>query len=91
MFHACSKVVVCATPNHNIIRDTYEDTVYIDAGCNLVEGKLLGNVSRGCYSDKARITPVPNGVGRLTVLALFSNLLDAKIKSIAKVEESVSR
>ena len=91
MFHACSKVVVCATPNHNIIRDTYEDTVYIDAGCNLVDGKLLGNVSRGCYSDKARITPVPNGVGRLTVLALFSNLLEAKIKSIAKIEESVSR
>lgn len=89
MFHAQSKVVVCATPKHNIIRDTYEDTVYIDAGCNLVDGKLLGNVSRGCYSDKARITPVPNGVGRLTVLSLFSNLLDAKKKTIAKVEVSV--
>lgn len=86
MFHAQAKVVVCATPHHNIIKNTYKDTVYIDAGCNLVDGKLLGNVSRDCYKKDALITPVPNGVGRLTVMALFSNLLQAKKDSLKKVD-----
>lgn len=82
LFHATAKVVICSTPKHNIIRDTYPDTIYIDCGTNVVNGKLLGNVSRECYKEKAMITPVPNGVGRLTVLALFSNLAEACNKKI---------
>lgn len=75
-FLATSEVVVCATPEENIIKSTDRRKVYIDCGCNLVDGKLLGNVSRDCYSEEMMITPVPNGVGRLTVLCLFENLLD---------------
>ena len=70
-------VVVCATPKHNLFTSVEEGKVYVDCGCNLVEGKLLGNVSRDCYSDEALVTPVPGGVGRLTVLALFHTLLKA--------------
>lgn len=71
--------VICATPVHNLITPdniNYMGT-YIDCGCNLVEGKLLGNVSRQCYTDQAKITPVPNGVGKLTVLSLLENVIDA--------------
>lgn len=70
-------VVVCATPKHNLFTSVEEGKVYVDCGCNLVEGKLLGNVSRECYSPEALVTPVPGGVGRLTVLALFHTLLKA--------------
>lgn len=75
-FLASAEVVVCATPEENLIKSTDRRKVYIDCGCALVDGKLLGNVSRDCYSDDAMITPVPGGVGRLTVLSLFDNLLD---------------
>lgn len=75
-FLATSEIVVCATPEENIIKSTDHRKVYIDCGCNLVDGKLLGNVSRDCYSEEMLITPVPGGVGRLTVLSLFENLLD---------------
>lgn len=72
-----SDVIVCATPKANLINWTHSNKVYIDCGCSLVDGKLLGNVSRDCYGDDELITPVPGGVGRLTVLALFQNLLGA--------------
>ena len=74
--HTC---VICATPVHNIVTPdniNYAGT-YIDCGCNLVNGKLLGNVSRACYNETAKITPVPNGVGKLTVLSLLENVVDA--------------
>ena len=76
-FQASADVIVCATPKHNLIRYPDWRKIYVDCGCNLVNGKLLGNVCREAYCDEAQITPVPNGVGRLTVLALYKNLLDA--------------
>ena len=81
-FEASSDVVVCATPQPNLIKWTSKSKVYIDCGCSLINGKLIGNVSRDCYDDDALITPVPNGVGRLTVLSLFENLLEAFVKKI---------
>lgn len=76
-FAASADVIVCATPTNDLIKYPDLRKVYIDCGCNLVDGKLRGNVSREAYSEEALITPVPNGVGRLTVLALFQNLLAA--------------
>ena len=81
-FKASSDVIVCATPQPNLIKWASKSKVYIDCGCSLIDGKLIGNVSRDCYSDEALITPVPNGVGRLTVLSLFENLLGAFYKKI---------
>lgn len=75
-FKASAEVIVCATDEHDIIKYASPSKIYIDCGCALVDGKLLGNVSRDCYSEEMMITPVPGGVGRLTVLALFENLLD---------------
>ena len=78
--------VICATPVHNIVTKdniNYEAT-YIDCGCNLVDGKLLGNVSRECYNQQAMITPVPNGVGKLTVLSLLENVVDSFVQKQGK-------
>lgn len=73
-FQASADVIVCATPKHNLIKYPNLYKVYIDCGCNLVDGKLLGNVSREAYCEEGLITPVPNGVGKLTVLSLYKNV-----------------
>lgn len=74
---ALANIVICAAPEHSIVTELRPNTIYIDCGTSVVDGKLLGNVSRDCYSDEALVTPVPNGVGRLTVLALFKQLMEA--------------
>lgn len=83
-FKASADVIVCATPTHNLVRFPDLRKVWIDCGCNLINGKLLGNVSREAYTENAPITPVPNGVGRLTVLALFENVIDAYLDGILR-------
>ncbi|MBU6427080.1 bifunctional 5,10-methylenetetrahydrofolate dehydrogenase/5,10-methenyltetrahydrofolate cyclohydrolase [Patescibacteria group bacterium] len=52
--------------------------VIIDVGISkTADGKLVGDVDFDAVKDViAAITPVPGGVGPMTVLALFENLLD---------------
>lgn len=51
--------------------------VIVDIGTTVVSGKLYGDVSFDEVKDIAKyITPVPGGVGPLTVVGVFENLLD---------------
>ena len=53
-----------------------EGAVVIDVGINRVNGKLEGDVDFENVQKKAsHITPVPGGVGALTVAMLLSNIL----------------
>ncbi len=53
--------------------------VVVDIGMNRVEGKLCGDVDFTAVSDVASaITPVPGGVGPLTVASLIRNCIRAK-------------
>ena len=53
-----------------------EGAVVIDVGINRVNGKLEGDVDFESVQKKAsNITPVPGGVGALTVAMLLSNIL----------------
>lgn len=53
-----------------------ENAVVIDAGTSFVEGKMKGDVDFEKVSKKARlITPVPGGVGPVTVACLLENLV----------------
>ena len=55
-----------------------EGTVIIDVGMNRVEGKLCGDVDFEVVKEKASaITPVPRGVGPVTVAMLMKNTLIA--------------
>ena len=55
-----------------------EGTVIIDVGMNRVEGKLCGDVDFEDVKEKASaITPVPGGVGPMTVAMLMKNTLIA--------------
>jgi bifunctional protein folD len=53
-----------------------EGAVVIDVGINRVNGKLEGDVDFDNVQKKTSyITPVPGGVGALTVAMLLSNIL----------------
>ena len=54
-----------------------ENVVVIDIGTTILDGKLLGDSDFKNLVDYVHaITPVPGGVGPLTVLSLYMNLID---------------
>jgi methylenetetrahydrofolate dehydrogenase (NADP+) / methenyltetrahydrofolate cyclohydrolase len=53
-----------------------EGAVIIDAGTSEVSGSLRGDADPACAEKAALFTPVPGGVGPLTVAMLFSNLVE---------------
>ena len=53
----------------------------IDVGINRVDGKIVGDVDYDAVSEVAEyITPVPGGVGQMTIAMLLANTLDAAAK-----------
>ena len=51
--------------------------VVVDIGINKVEGKLVGDVDFNGVSEIASyITPVPKGVGPMTIATLMINIVD---------------
>lgn len=56
-----------------------EGAIVIDVGMNRVDGKLYGDVNFEQVSKKASfITPVPGGVGPMTITMLLKNTLKAR-------------
>ncbi len=49
--------------------------VVIDAGTSKIDGVLTGDVDTESVKEKALVTPVPGGVGPLTVVGLLNNLV----------------
>lgn len=51
-----------------------DNAVVIDIGTNMTpEGKLVGDVAPAVYDKVYAVTPVPGGVGTLTVVEMFDN------------------
>jgi methylenetetrahydrofolate dehydrogenase (NADP+)/methenyltetrahydrofolate cyclohydrolase len=63
-----------------------EDAVVIDIGTNRdYEGHLVGDVDFDDVKDKCSyITPVPGGVGPMTIASLFSNLVKIYKKNVTR-------
>ena len=58
--------------------------VVIDVGINRVDGKVVGDVDFDAVKEVAGwITPVPGGVGRMTIAMLLENTLEAAEKAAA--------
>lgn len=73
-------ILVCAVGKPGLITaDMVKDgAVVVDIGTTHVDGKLVGDVDFDAVSNKASaITPVPGGVGPLTVACLLKNVIDA--------------
>lgn len=52
-----------------------KDAILIDAGIKLINGKLRGDIDRESVIEKASfLTPVPGGIGPLTVALLLNNV-----------------
>ena len=61
-----------------------EGVVVVDAGTNSVGGKLVGDVDFDTVAAKASaITPVPGGVGPMTVAMLIASTVRAAERSLA--------
>jgi methylenetetrahydrofolate dehydrogenase (NADP+)/methenyltetrahydrofolate cyclohydrolase len=59
--------------------------VVIDVGTSRVDGRLVGDVDYGPVSEIAgAITPVPGGVGPMTIAMLLRNTLDAAKAQLAR-------
>lgn len=71
-------ILISAVGSPHFIKDDMvkEGAVVIDVGINKVNDKIVGDVDFENVKKKASyITPVPGGVGALTVAMLFSNIL----------------
>ena len=73
-------ILVAAVGKANFVTaDMVKDgAVVIDVGMNRLDGKLCGDVKFDEVSEKASyITPVPGGVGPMTIGMLMKNTLKA--------------
>lgn len=73
-------ILVAAIGVPEMIDEEYvkDGAVVIDVGINRVDGKLKGDVAFDRVRDLASvITPVPKGVGPMTVCMLLANTLEA--------------
>ncbi len=81
-------VVVAAAGKAGMIRGSWikPGAVVIDVGINrLPDGKLAGDVAFDEAREVAgRITPVPGGVGPMTIAMLLHNTLDAAVRAAAR-------
>lgn len=76
-------IIVSAAGRANLITADMvkEGTVVIDAGVNMVDGKLKGDVDFDAVAEKAsHITPVPGGVGAMTTTMLIENVLEGSME-----------
>ncbi len=79
-FVQSADIVVACAGKPGLIRGEWirEGAVVIDVGTTEVNGKIVGDVQFEEAKKRAKfITPVPGGVGPLTVLMLMKNLLRA--------------
>ena len=54
-----------------------EDSIVIDVGINKTGDKIVGDVDFDTVKEKTKaITPVPGGVGPMTIACLLKNTLD---------------
>lgn len=73
-------LVVVAVGKPNLVKGEWikNGAIVIDVGINRVDGKVVGDVEFDVASQKAAyITPVPGGVGPMTVAMLMKNTLTA--------------
>lgn len=73
-----AEILIVATGNKHLITEDMvkEDSIIVDVGINKVDGKLYGDVDFDNIKDKVSyISPVPGGVGPMTIASLAKNIL----------------
>ncbi len=78
-------VLVAAVGRPNMITADYvkDGAVVVDVGINRTDAGLVGDVDFASVQPKARlITPVPGGVGPMTIAMLLVNTIDAAERAV---------
>ena len=76
-------IVAVGRPNFITKERIKEGVVIVDVGMNRVEGKLCGDVDFDGVIDKcSKITPVPGGIGPMTVSFLLQNTFNTYKKQM---------
>jgi methylenetetrahydrofolate dehydrogenase (NADP+) / methenyltetrahydrofolate cyclohydrolase len=72
-----AEVLILGAGSPGLITPEYitEGVVLFDAGTSEAQGKLSGDAHPDCREKSSLFTPVPGGVGPLTISILFKNLL----------------
>ncbi|MEI8143127.1 MAG: bifunctional 5,10-methylenetetrahydrofolate dehydrogenase/5,10-methenyltetrahydrofolate cyclohydrolase [Candidatus Berkelbacteria bacterium] len=71
-----SDIIITATGQSDLIKPDMikEGVVLIDAGTTEANGCLVGDIDPKCYEKSSYYTPVPGGIGPVTIAKLFENL-----------------
>lgn len=75
-----AEILIVAVGKAGLVKGDWikEGAIVIDVGINRVEGKIVGDVEFDKAAERAsHITPVPGGVGPLTVAILMRNVVEA--------------
>jgi methylenetetrahydrofolate dehydrogenase (NADP+)/methenyltetrahydrofolate cyclohydrolase len=83
VFTKKADILVSAVGKKDLVRKEMvkEGVVVIDVGINRFDGKIFGDVSEGVYEKASFYTPVPGGIGPMTVACLLENVIEcAKIR-----------
>ena len=77
----CQKadILIAAVGVANLVKGDWvkKDSIVIDVGINKVSDKIVGDVQFDEVKDKVKaITPVPGGVGPMTIACLLKNTLE---------------
>ncbi len=72
-------IVVVAVGKAGFLKEDMivEGSIVIDVGINVVNGKIIGDAKFEEIEKKAKITPVPGGVGTVTTACMVENLVKA--------------
>jgi len=73
-------ILIVALGKPNLIEGSMikPGAILIDVGTTKVDGKLVGDINRASVEDLAgALSPVPGGVGPMTVAVLLLNVLNA--------------
>ena len=69
-------IIVSATGKPFLVDETYlaSDSILIDVGISRKDNKVVGDFSPGAIQKSTAYTPVPGGIGPITVACLVDNL-----------------
>ena len=80
MYTSQADIIISAVGKPNLINKEMvkEDFIGIDVGINKVGDKIVGDFNENVKEKASYLTPVPGGVGPMTIAMLISNLIELK-------------
>jgi methylenetetrahydrofolate dehydrogenase (NADP+)/methenyltetrahydrofolate cyclohydrolase len=86
-----ANIVISAVGKENLITEEMVDDkmVLIDVGLSDVDGKLRGDIALAAKEKALLATPVPGGVGPMTVISLLANVVLAAELAQLRLETNV--